>query len=180
MKRITLIILICTWAIAVAGQNIEDETFYNVVCPDHITGNPEVPDVYITHTSFQKMFIARLKHGTDILEGLREIVESEGIRNAVIITGIGSVTAYHVHVVDNATFPSKNKYIQKDIPADITNLTGYIIDGRVHAHLTLSDEHKAIGGHLEPGTKVFTFCVLTIGILDDDTNLARFDDKTLR
>lgn len=180
MKKIISLIAILSCASSLLAQNIADEPFFNLKCPNHVKGNPEVPDVYTTYTSFDQMFVARLKHGKDILEGLNEIVENEGIRNAVIITGIGSVTNFHVHVVDNSTFPSENKFIRKDIPADVTNLTGYVIDGRVHAHLTLSDEHKAIGGHLEPGTTVFTFCVVTIGILDEETNLARFDDKTLR
>lgn len=180
MKKIVSLMALLASASVLLGQNIADESFFDVKCPDHMKGNPEVPDVYTTYTSFDRMFVARLKHGKDILEGLNEIVEKEAIKNAVIITGIGSVTDYHVHVVDNSTFPSENKFIRKDIPADVTNLTGFVIDGRVHAHLTLSDEHGAIGGHLEPGTHVFTFCVLTIGILEEETNLARFDDKTLR
>ena len=59
-------------------------------------------------------------------------------------------------------------------------MNGYIIDGRAHPHITFSDEEKAFGGHLEPGTQVFTFAVVTIGVLSDDVDLARVDDKTHR
>ena len=180
MKRIIPFLFICSVAASGHGQTIEDEPFYDIVTPDHVVGNDQVPDFYNTDVSFQRYFVTRLKHRKDILEGLNEIVKAEKIRNAVILTGIGSVTNFHIHVVDNSTFPSKNVFIKKDIPMDVTNITGYIVDGRVHCHITLSDENMAIGGHLEPGTRVFTFCIITIGILNDDSSLKRFDDSTLR
>ena len=176
---LTTLILMSLMAVS-RGQTIEDEPFYHIKAPDSLIGNEEVPDVYYSYTSFEKVMVARLKHQKDLLEGLNDIVNKEKIKNGIILTGIGSVTNFHIHVVDNKTFPSENLFIKKDIPADVTNITGYIIDGRVHAHLTLSDEHLAIGGHLEPGTNVFTFCVITIAVLDDNTSLKRFDDKTLR
>jgi predicted DNA-binding protein with PD1-like motif len=162
------------------GQKIEEEPFFGVETADGMQNNPEVPDLYYTSTCFKQVLVSRMKHGVDILEGLRQIVEKEQIRNAVIITGIGSATCYHVHVVDNQAFPVKEAFIRKDVPVDITNISGYVFDGRVHAHITLSDEHMAIGGHLEPGTRVFTFCIVTIGILEEGTSLKRFDDKNLR
>jgi predicted DNA-binding protein with PD1-like motif len=180
MKRIIPFLFICSVAASGHGQTIEDEPFYDIVSPDHVVGNDQVPDFYNTDVSLERYFVTRLKHRKDILEGLNEIVKAEKIRNAVILTGIGSVTNYHIHVVDNSTFPSKNVFIKKDIPMDVTNITGYIVDGRVHCHITLSDENMAIGGHLEPGTRVFTFCIITIGILNDDSSLKRFDDSTLR
>jgi predicted DNA-binding protein with PD1-like motif len=180
MKRLITFFGLCLIAAAGFGQTIENEPFFDIVTPDHIAGNDAVPDFYNTDVSFERYFVTRLKHQKDILEGLNEIVTAEKIKNAVIITGIGSVTGYHIHVVDNTTFPSKNEFIKKDIPMDVTNITGYIVDGRVHCHITLSDENMAIGGHLEPGTNVFTFCIITIGILNEDSSLKRFDDKTLR
>ena len=66
------------------------------------------------------------------------------------------------------------------MPADLVSMNGYVIDGRVHAHMTLSNADKAFGGHLEAGTEVFTFAVVTIGVLNDKTDLSRIDDKTYR
>jgi predicted DNA-binding protein with PD1-like motif len=166
--------------VVMSGQQIEHEPFFNINTPDSIKHNPEVPDVFTTSTTFKKVLVSRLKHDVDILEGLQQIVRDEKIQNAVIITGIGSATSYHIHVVDNNTFPTMNVYIREENPVDITNITGYIVDGRVHTHITLSDENEAIGGHLEPGTRVFTFCIITIGILEEGTSLKRFDDKRLR
>jgi len=45
--------------------------------------------------------------------------------------------------------------------------------------MTLGTPDKAMAGHLEPGTTVFTFAIITIGVMND-TDLARVDDKTYR
>ena len=59
-------------------------------------------------------------------------------------------------------------------------MNGYIIEGRVHAHLMLATPDKTIGGHLEPGTNVFTFAVVTLGVLSDSVDFSHLDDKTYR
>jgi predicted DNA-binding protein with PD1-like motif len=61
-------------------------------------------------------------------------------------------------------------------PADIISMSGMVMDGRVHPHITLANADKAFGGHLEPGTNVFTFAVITLGVLDDKVDLSRVDD----
>jgi predicted DNA-binding protein with PD1-like motif len=66
------------------------------------------------------------------------------------------------------------------VPADLAGMNGYIIDGKVHAHIALANPDKVFGGHLEPGTNVFTFAIVTIGVLSDKVDLSRADDKTYR
>jgi len=136
------------------------------------------PDVYTINSDFSRIVVVRLKNGTDLLAGLQKAVEKEKIKNAVIVSGIGSLTQHHVHVVNNTTFPPGETFMKEPVPSDLLNVNGYIVDGRVHAHITLSDDKKAIGGHLEPDTKVFTFAIITIGVLDDKTCLKRIDDYT--
>jgi predicted DNA-binding protein with PD1-like motif len=102
------------------------------------------------------------------------------MKRMILISGIDSVSSYHLHSVDNSTFPTENVFMQGDVPKDILSVNGYVFNGRVHAHVSLSDENSAIGGHLEPGTEVFTFYIITLGILDDDLSIERFDDVTLR
>jgi len=140
-----------------------------------------VPDV-ITHTGqFRRIVIVRFKFKTDLLQGLKEAVAREKIRNGVILSGFGSVRGYHVHGVSNRDFPSRNFYLKNPTDsADILCVNGLVLDGRVHAHVTLADDEKAFGGHLELGTEVFAFACITIGVLADNTDLSRVDDKTYR
>lgn len=154
----------------------------NPVTPGDLkTNSPAVPEVYAVPGHFERVLVVRLKYKTDLLEGLQRIVNQEKIRNGVILAGTGSVTGYHYHVICNRSFPTKNTFIKDPTgPADIVSMNGYVIDGRVHAHITLSDTRKAFGGHLEPGTTVFTFAIVTIGALNEDVDLSRIDDKHYR
>jgi predicted DNA-binding protein with PD1-like motif len=141
----------------------------------------KVPDVYALTGQFDRVLVLRFKYQTDLLAGLERMVKEYKIRNAVILSGIGSVKSYHYHTVSNGTFPSKNIFVQNpDGSADIAGMNGYVIDGRVHAHITFADPDKAFGGHLEPGTKVFTFAIVTVGVFKDGIDLNRVDDKNYR
>ena len=59
-------------------------------------------------------------------------------------------------------------------------MSGFVIDGRVHPHITLANADKAFGRQLEPDTIVFAFAVVTLGGLDGGLDLTRIDDRTYR
>jgi predicted DNA-binding protein with PD1-like motif len=140
-----------------------------------------VPDVYAIEGKFERVVILRFKHQADLLAGLQQMVKERGIRNAVILSAIGSVRSYHYHTVSNREFPSKNTYVKNpEASADITGMSGYVIDGQIHPHISLATPDRAFGGHLEAGTSVFTFAVVTLGVLADGVDLKRVDDKTYR
>jgi hypothetical protein len=46
--------------------------------------------------------------------------------------------------------------------------------------MTLANPDKAFGGHLEPGTLVFTFAIVTIGVMNDGVDFKHLDDKAYR
>ena len=122
-----------------------------------------VPNVVVTSGQFEKILVVRIKTGNDLLEGLKQAVDKEKIYNAVIINGIGSVTQISVHAVKLTTFPTENIFLKEKNPFDVLNINGYIVKGKIHAHITVSDLKKTLGGHLEPGTTVYTFAIITIG-----------------
>jgi len=141
----------------------------------------KVPDVYAVETQLRRVVVLRFKYDTDLLAGLEKMVAQEKIRNGVILSAFGSVRGYQIHQVSNRTFPSKDMFTKDPTaPADIIGMGGSILNGRIHAHITLSNPQGAFGGHLEPGTVVFTFASITIGVLDDNIDLNRVDDKTYR
>ena len=137
-----------------------------------------VAPVHTVTGQFTRIVVVRLKYQTDMLEGLRTAVEREKIKNAVILSGAGSLVSFHVHVVSNTTLPATEAFIKGEGPYDLLTTTGYIIGGRVHAHISFADHQKAMGGHLEPGTRVFTFAIITLGVLDEGISLDRFDDSS--
>ena len=109
-----------------------------------------------------RLMVVRLNPGDDLLRSLTEVVRENGIRSGVILNGIGSLSHYHVHVVKTTQLPPGDVFFEGEGPFDILNVTGFILDGRVHAHIAFSNTEKAMGGHLEEGCRVLTFSVLTL------------------
>ena len=140
----------------------------------------DVPAVQTIQSPVSRVVVVRLKNKTDMLEGLKQAVAREKIKNAVFISGFGSVTSYQTHVVGNTTLPPKDTFSKESGPFDILTVSGMVLDGKVHAHITLSTPTKALGGHLEPGTSVFTFATITLGILSDAIDLTKVDDYNWR
>jgi len=140
----------------------------------------DAPAVHTIPSPVNRVVVVRLKHKTDILEGLKQAMEREKIKNAVIISGFGSVGAYNIHVVSNMNLTYKNTFAKASGPFDVLTVSGMVIGGNIHAHITLSNLRKTTGGHLEPGTSVLTFASITLGVLSDSANLARIDDPEWR
>jgi uncharacterized protein len=182
MHRIFPLLLLLIMIAEAFAQRIQTKVINPVTtAEDTRPNNGMIPDAYAINGQFERVIVARLKHKTDLLAGLDSIARQQKIKNASILYGIGSVRNYHYHVVSNRTFPYQNIFVRDTTgPADLLNINGYIIDGRVHAHVTLSDAEKAFGGHLEPGTNVFTFVIITIGIYKEGIDLSRIDDFTYR
>ncbi|MFZ0455601.1 MAG: PPC domain-containing DNA-binding protein [Ignavibacteriaceae bacterium] len=135
-----------------------------------------VPDVYVVTSEFDHIEIVRMRTGTDMLEGLKDAVNKRNIINGVILSGIGSVTDYHFHVVSDKNLPPAEEFPKASVAKDLTSVQGYILNGRIHAHITLSDENSVTGGHLEPGTKALTFFIITIGVLPDSLDIENLDN----
>ncbi|MEZ5353744.1 MAG: DNA-binding protein [Bryobacteraceae bacterium] len=173
-------------ALLVTAPMLCQKTHTEIVKPttprdDAKANSDSVPGVYAIDTQFQRVLILRFKYQTDLLGGLEEMVAKHNIRNAVFLSGIGSVRNYHVHSVSNREFPSRNVFVKDPAtPADIVSINGYVIGGRIHAHMTLTDGDKSWGGHIEPGNPVFTFAIVTLGVLADGVDLSKVDDKTYR
>jgi uncharacterized protein len=170
------------FAVPVFAQRTVTEIAKPTTPEDDAKANSDkVPDVYAISGQLQRVVVLRFKYQADLLAGIEKMVKEQKILNAVFLSGIGSVRNYHIHAVSNRTFPSKNIFMKDPTaPADIVSINGYVIGGRVHAHMTLTNQDKAFGGHIEPGNTVFTFAIVTLGVFDDSMDLGKVDDKTYR
>lgn len=148
---------------------------------DSKPNNPAVPDVYTGSGQFERVVVMRMKYGTDLLADIEKGVAAEHIQNGVILAGIGSVRGFKVHQMANRDLPTRNIYTtEPTTQGDLDSVSGYVIDGKVHAHVVLGlTPDKSIAGHLEPGTEVFTYAVVTVGVLKG-VDLSRVEDKGYR
>jgi predicted DNA-binding protein with PD1-like motif len=179
--RALSVLAVAFLSLAAAQETRREITNATTPAEDAKPNSDKVPDAYAVTSQFQRVLIFRFKYQADLLAGMEKMVKENKVRNAVILSGAGSVRGYQVHQVSNRTMPSKNMYEKNPTgPADLISMNGYIINGKVHAHMTLANADKAFGGHLEPETEVFTFAIVTVGVLPDDLDLTKLDDKTYR
>jgi predicted DNA-binding protein with PD1-like motif len=177
----TLILFLLAACVAFAQETRRTTTLPSPnPADDTKPNNPQVPDVYAVSGHFDHVVVLRLKYKTDLLAGLQKMVKQENIRNGVILSAIGSVRGYQVHQVSNRTLPSQDTFVKNPTePADLVSMNGYVIEGKLHPHVTLATPDKVIAGHLEPGTEVFTFAIVTIGVMND-VDFRHLDDKNYR
>jgi predicted DNA-binding protein with PD1-like motif len=182
MRRLTGVFVLLGFAGIMSAQPTQNVvTKATTPADDSKANSDKVPDVYAISGNFERVLVLRFKYQADLLAGLESMVKQNKIKNGVILAGAGSVRNYHIHSVSNRTFPSKNTYTKDPTaPADIVSMNGYIMNGVIHAHMTMTTADKAFGGHLEPGTNVFTFAIVTVGVFGDGVDLSRIDDKTYR
>jgi predicted DNA-binding protein with PD1-like motif len=174
------LLLLTLAAMTMAGQQTRRE-ITNPGTRDAEPNSPKVPDVYAVPTQFERVLILRFKYNTDLLDGLQRMIKENHVQNAVILSAFGSVTGYQIHQVSNRTFPSKDMFeADPTMPADIVTMGGFVMNGKLHPHISLAIPDRALGGHLEPGTKVFTFAVVTLGVLPANIDLSKLDDKNYR
>jgi predicted DNA-binding protein with PD1-like motif len=181
-KRMKMLILFVLTASMTSAQESRRTTMMPAANPadDTRPNSDQVPDVYAITGHFDRIVVLRFKYQTDLLAGLKKMVKEEKIRNGVILSAVGSVRGYQFHTVSNRTLPSQDTFVTNPTqPADLVSMNGYVIDGRLHPHMTLATPDRVIAGHLEPGTEVFTFAIVTIGVMND-ADFRHLDDKNYR
>jgi predicted DNA-binding protein with PD1-like motif len=143
--------------------------------------NPKVPDAYAVDGHITRVVVMRMKFQADLLHGMEKLVKQENIRNGIILSGIGSLRGYKVHSVSSRDLPPTDTYVSDArAPANLNGMNGYIVDGAIHAHVTLALDKgsRTVSGHLEPGCEVLTYAIVTVGVLD--TSLGRVQDQNYR
>lgn len=134
--------------------------------------------------ALKNLVFIRLNPGDDLLQALTVAVKDHNIKNAVIMMGVGSVTSHHYHVVANTEIPPKEYNTRGESAADIVNINGAVINGRIHAHIIFSNETVAYGGHLEEGCEILTFSLITLAEVDKNfdkwDNIGNIEDLLTR
>ena len=114
-----------------------------------------------------RLVVVRMNADEDLLESLRAAVQQANLRNGMILSGAGSLKRYRVHVVKTTALPPGDVVFEGEGPFDILTLTGAVLDGRVHAHLTFSNTEKAMGGHVHEGCVILTFGIAVLAEMPD-------------
>ncbi len=111
--------------------------------------------------------VIALDTGEDLLQVIEEAIVREKIANGVVVSGIGSLSKIHYHIVEPGTEkPWKDTFFEKEGTIEVMALQGLIADGQPHLHITASQDDVAYGGHLEYGSIILTVGEVVILKLD--------------
>jgi uncharacterized protein len=102
-----------------------------------------------------RVFALRLDPGDYLLESIEDIIKQEGIKDAYIASGIGTLDYCVLHMVMTTRYPLVEHFERwEDKPLEVVSIDGIIANGSPHLHMTVSDHEKAYAGHLEKGCRV--------------------------
>ena len=114
-----------------------------------------------------RTLIVRFDYGDLLLEGIRAVIESEGIETGYVTAGIGTFDRCRMHMITTTGFPSQDRIVEMEGPIELIGLAGFIAGGEPHIHMTVSDTERAYGGHLEPGSRVLYLGEVRIDVLSE-------------
>lgn len=138
-----------------------------------------------------RVVMGKLKIGVDLLEGIKELAQKEGINTGVILSGVGALKKAvfrNVKVMppDYRVDDRYRLYLELDQPMELVSLPGWIATKEegvieVHAHFSAStvmgDEVVTLGGHLIPGVITSIKVVVVIGVIEESNIKAGLDAR---
>ncbi len=122
---------------------------------------------YFVDEGNTKRVIVRLDTGDLLLESLEQVIREADIRNGVVVSGIGTLSDTRIHMVTTTTYPAIEIYPEwKDVPMELSSISGIIADYSPHLHMVFSDTEKTYSGHLEHGCKTLYLCEIVIEVFE--------------
>ena len=122
----------------------------------------------------------RLDRGDDVLESITSVARTAGFRDAVVLSGIGTLDHARLHFITHTEYPPTDQFVEYDGPIELVSIQGLIADFVPHLHTCISIGETSYMGHLEPGCRVLYLAEIVIGqlahaafhrVLDEATNV---------
>lgn len=131
---------------------------------------------YFVGSNHGRQIVVNLAKGEDIYESLCRVCREMNVKDAMIVSAIGSARRMRYHYVASTADDPENVYITVDKACEIGALQGLVLDGDVHAHVAFSDaDGRAYSGHLESGCEVLYLLEVTMVELSE-LELKRYTD----
>jgi predicted DNA-binding protein with PD1-like motif len=130
------------------------------------------------HAGAMEVVVLALGPGEMLLESIRQAIAKEGIRNAAVVSGVGTLKTCRMHYIRHTDFPPADEFFTLAKPLELLSVSGVIADGQPHLHVVVSHADREVyAGHLEDGSEVAYLAELAI-LVFNDLALARRPDPT--
>lgn len=122
----------------------------------------------------EKIHILRIDPGEDLLLSVRKFLAESGLRQAVVMSGYGTLAAYSLHWVEHNHIPTHNLFRKGEGGIEILAMNGLVADGKPHIHMALSNPDGGFGGHMEEGCIAYVLCEIFFAeVTGSDLNYRR-------
>ena len=105
-----------------------------------------------------RVHILRVDPGEDVLCAVKDFLDKTGIRQAIVLGGYGTLAAHRLHWVTHNHIPTESVIGHSEGGIEILGMSGLVVDGEPHLHVTLATQAGAYGGHVEEGCKAYVLC----------------------
>jgi hypothetical protein len=126
-----------------------------------------------TGSGLGKVLVISLGAGDKMLESIRQGVRDAGIRDGVVLSGIGTLSHVHYHRVSTLTADPVDEFHKLKDPMEVASIDGLIVDYEPHLHFTFSGLEKTVAGHLEDDSTVLYLAEIVVAEVKD-LNLVRY------
>jgi len=105
-----------------------------------------------------RVHILRIDPGEDVLLSVKEFLSKNKIEQAIVLGGYGTLAAHSLHWVTHNRIPTENAFGRAEGGIEILGMSGLIVNGEPHIHVTLATQQGAYGGHMEEGCRAYVIC----------------------
>lgn len=116
--------------------------------------------------NINRVHILRIDPGEDVLLAVKEFLGKARVQQAIVMGGYGTLAADRLHWVTHNHIPSENVIAGTEGGIEILGMSGLVVDGEPHIHITLSTQSGAYGGHVEEGCKAYVLCEIFLAEID--------------
>jgi predicted DNA-binding protein with PD1-like motif len=92
-----------------------------------------------------RIHILRVDPGEDVLESIQRFLKQANVQQAVVLGGYGTLAAYHLHWVTHNRIPTRNHFERGEGGFELLSMSGLVVGGEPHIHVTLSTPDGAFG-----------------------------------
>jgi predicted DNA-binding protein with PD1-like motif len=124
--------------------------------------------VFKRSTSFNnEIIIINLEPDEFLLESIIKYLKDNNIKNACILSGIGTLKKLSYHRVLSTSMNPENEYLSLEGPFELSSLQGLIINFEPHLHFVASDLNNTYSGHIEFNSQVLYLAEIVLLTLKD-------------
>jgi len=126
-----------------------------------------------------KIIVMHLKKGELVLESITEQFAKMGIKNAVLMSSVGSFRKISFHYITKTSDEPADEFVLLEDAVELGSMQGMIINGEPHFHLVCSaaSTGRCYTGHLENGSEVQYLMELSFLVIDGQHSLTRKKDS---